>query len=361
MQQMKQVEMFPGTKPKVPLNILKSTIQKAYRRGHGTLFNWAFKELWRMDMESRKWLIWRTPIFPAEECWQNLLDTGRVIRRVEVITTSKNPNAWKAAEEQLHQHLISQISLVKNKDADGIRIVAELAAGLKPAEREPLLAAVASRVPETSLPALYKMIEIEEFIKAKRFVKREEWGPIWEMVDEVKDDSDEYQDLRDLVGAAYFRGKKGGMAGDQSMLIALSYLAIDDYKNKTYGGLKSQPQSTQVLVTDDFDGTQPIPPWYCYDMHTGLGRRALGYFFKVYGLDSHVTKKQQLAWLWFMQESALVNEMDPNSIWWPLASKVALLSYGMTVKEGEDFWADWRPRLQAKIEEWSMEEHKIGC
>jgi len=355
----KQLEMFPQEQPPVDLGIIKSSIQKAYRRNHKELMEWSFNWLWRLDP---KWLVWRTPIFPAEEAWQNLLETGKIVRQVETKMTTPNPQAMKNCANLLYNHLVETMGTTKNKDGDGMRTIAEIAAQKEGRQREKLVEAVKAKVPEEAHKSLDKMIEVEEFAAKNRFVPKEVWGEIWDRVvslgerkEELGKTQQDYQDLRDIVGAAYFRGKKGGMVGDRTLLVSVALLAMDDWEYGIYGGLKKLPPSKKVLKEDDFDGNpQSKPPVWCIDMHTGYGKRMLAYLAKKYPYQ-----KMALDWVWFIKESARVNETDPTSIWWPLAEKVVPMALGFNLKQlNEEIWPEMWELIQKKIGQWLEEESK---
>lgn len=356
----KQLPLFPEHQPSVDMSVIKSALQKAFRRNHEKLFTWAFNWGWELD---HKWVVWRAPILTAEEAWRGLAETGRVCRTVDTILTSKNPEGHKKAKEMLFNHLLEVMRTKKNKDGDGMRIIAEIAAQKEGRHKKNLLEAVEKKVKPDMYASLLKMVEVEEFIfkTHAKFVKKEVWAEIWDRVEKLGASNirsaEEYQELRDLVGAAYFRGKKGGMAGDLSLLVSVSYLTMDDYEHGTYDysfikglGLDA---SEHALIEDDFDGNpQSIPPWFVADAHTGPGKRMMAYMCKVYPQYT----KLSMQWQYFLRSSARVNETDSRSVWWDLAVRVVTLSYGFSIEEMENkWWPEWRERIERKTTQWLLE------
>lgn len=331
--------------------LLKSAIQKAYRRNYLDLFDWVFDALWEVDP---KWVLWRSVILPAEENWQQGRAIGKVVKEIRESKGMSSPEKSVKAGSVLKKALISSMRRKKNKDGDGLRTCGELVATnenwyedvkqeLLPDRREPLKI----------------IIGVESFAAKAKFVNGKTWEYVWGRVDDLKHRSQElnksnedYMGLRELVGAFYFRGKEGGMVGDRTMLVACSLLALDDYEFNMYSG-KTELETSLVERTEDSLGGKEdwgvdgCMPWFAADMHTRTGKKAVGWFCK-----NSKFPKDLVNDLWFLEESALVNEVDVSQYWWWKVRQLTYkLKYSMEVDEASNLWRKTiGPDIKNKVE-----------
>lgn len=89
-------------------------------------------------------------------------------------------------------------------------------------------------------------------------------------------------------------------------------------------------------------------PWYCYDQHTRVGKRALSVVLKKENPDK--LTEEQLRCLLFYCSSALIPQ--PSPMWSAFSQRVLAAQFGST-ENALRLWKKYRPICQALIE-WSM-------
>lgn len=313
--------------------VLKSAIQKAYRRNDAILFNWVFEKLWAVESS---WVFWRAPILPAEENWQGMLDIGRTQYELqqkypgkELLMTAPD------TKPNVKASLLRLMKTAKDKDGDGLRIVGLYWHRNRTRWEKPILNSLRD---EADLKLVMMAAELEAQTEGMKFLPRQVWAPIWDMVGEFEEklSEQEYLDLRQAVGSCYFRAKKGGMMGDQTMLYCTALVLMDSVAR--FGGLLPPMPSNQMKLEDSM-GVVPVQvpnrvPWYAADMHTVPGKKVLGWTAKSHGWD-----KRKLTEAWFLFESGVVNEVAPTQMWWGLNEKLGAVYFGHdTVEEFQDWW-----------------------
>lgn len=313
---------------------------------------WTFDWMWQLDS---KYAVWRAPILPIEEQWKLMLPMGRLVHKMETQMSSKNPAVLAAAGAELRQHLLDSMASKKNKDADGMRTCASWALHQRsPKATTQLLGAIESKVTAPQFRSFMTAVSVCRFAEERNHVNPEHWAQIWNRVDSFEG-KPKYQDLRDIVGACYFRSKKGGMVDDRTQLLCGALLSLDCFEFGLYGGTFDVEPSQKWLVDDWKGSPTALPPWYVYDCHTGVGKRMIAYLTKVFPYS-----RQGIDDMWFFKSSALVNEVDEHSMWWGMAEKIAMMTLGFKLDEVDGIWAEIKAKLEAKLPDWIEEQYKVG-
>jgi hypothetical protein len=144
----------------------------------------------------------------------------------------------------------------------------------------------------------------------------EVWNHLTKRAEETGDER-----IIDAVWVLRYRFYSGGMEGDKRLMIAVAvlYLTEDDL---------SPPEMHEI----DFTGRTGNWPWYVYDMHTRVGKKAMSKAKKELGIRSW----DWLQSVWFNNESGLIYPMDERAVFWAeLRRKVWLAWAKMST-------TDWR-------------------
>lgn len=342
-----QLDMFPGGNPyaNVSTGLLKSMIQKAFRRNHVDMLKGCFQAL---AAKEYGWLQWRFMVWPMEDAWRSTVVMGRIVHE-----TSK----WKAEDQKaaLLGILLEEARRPKSQDANGLcnisRVLVNAAGKVYHASMiENLRNTTTER--ERSLinrsTDLYKLLHGGE---CKWPQLKPIWATVWERVetfDELPQST--YKVLRDGVGAAYFRSMRGGGADYQHLFMNVANLILDAFEHEEYDYVFGDPGSTIQRVGDSM-GEIPdtLIPWYCQDMHTGTGRRVLAYVSKVF---SEKYDKDFIEELWFEQETALLNAETGN--YWGLMKAAVYHQWGLTPEQANAIWLnEVGPLIKDKVLEFS--------
>ena len=299
--------------------VCKSAIQKAYRRNNWDLFEMCFDFMWKTEP---KWLFWRGLIFPAEDAWKSVLPIGRAIRKAEA--------CFKENKDQSKQILLEafrkELATTKNQDGNALTWYASIMMEKDHNDTfvnlDNILLGLGEKGPRY-LRLVEKLIQLTEEMTEGKF-DRAVWSQIWNEVNKQTDIKsknekefiaagapEEYMELRDTVGALYFRAMKGGGKGYQMLFLSCVLLAIDAYKHKESLSAEPSYRRSETRLEDVVYGV----PWYCVDMHTGRGKQVLGYIAKKY---QGKWTKSQLEDIWFLKATALVNESCKYGHMWEL-------------------------------------------
>ena len=296
--------------------LLKSAVQKAFRRNDWQLFKKSFHALWDKD---RNWLLWRGLVLPAEDGWLSVRDIGIAMRKAQAMVIGDPDRSRKILLDAFKDELATK----KNQDANALYWwVYNYYHEKKPAFSLESLGEKVNHV------RFYEIaLELYEFLY--RFetgdfkeVKKELWSEIWDKVQaysnvaartekellEAGADND-YMCLRETVGALYFRSLKGGGVDYQVLFLAAALLAIDAHDD---GIPLIAEVSSSAYDTSEYQDYECVP-WFCVDMYTMRGKQILRYLQKKY-LGRFT--KQQLEDIWFLNSSARVNETCPRSQVW---------------------------------------------
>lgn len=326
--------------------IAKSAIQKAYRRGDQTLFDYSFNLL--VANNELDWLIRRALIFPAEENWPQVYPVGRLLNHI--ITPMMKNGSHTDAAITLKNYLRQQATFVKNKAADGIRATADYLVNMAPTAASKYVEEyLKPKISNIEMILLQQMMEIEHsFKQGAKSIDKDLWEELWRAVDEIAPKGCEEPNLilRDQVGACYFRSKYGGMASDKTLLICVCLLSLDDWKL----GIQNHFPTKEVIpfgsIEKGYDVLTELGwPWWACDMHTKQGKIAISAAAKKFGFPPNIIKAT-----WFYEESAICNTTTLGSYWWEIAKNTSYYSKGYSIPEAENIWHTVRPFVKKIVE-----------
>ena len=310
-------------------HLYKSSIQKGYRRNDWRLFKESFDALWYGGFDD--WVLWRAMVFPAEDSWLSVKNVGKAVRKATGLHKGSPEEARKVLLTCYKQELAKK----KNQDSNGLANWVTNMLHYKPDvfSIEALAEQVDSRYCDITIQlADYRKRYLEDVSHSKGAI----WSEVWEVVNKLTDIDaknekefieagapQEYMDLRDTVGALYFRARKDNRIDYQILFLAGSLLAIDAY-NK--GEPLSASNSSSFYDTTEYQTWHDLP-WFCIDMHTGKGKQILSYLRKKYTgrFDDF-----QLQEIWFLNSVARVNETcERSQVWGALKETVYLDAHFM--------------------------------
>ncbi len=286
---------------------MKSAIQKALRRGDLPLLKMSFSKL--MEVEP-KWILWRLPILAAEE---SFLYTG--MAGTLSWPEPKREDVWKL--------LVNIATHPKNKEAEGLNIHGDKI----------------TRHNENP----------SDLIKdPKRMAIFNGWMAIRSKIDLIETDPETFwgwfsygdnEFAGEIVKIARRRSKFGGTGGDHTLLFSAAYLAC--------------VTKVEPIVLDNVPAEEEIEPakeipWYCWDMHTGVGKIAHYQMKKAIGDESmgeYVAME-----LWFNLESARCDRMIEDGFWWDLCLDAWRKRRGKSREQTATEWELWMPRIKARVE-----------
>jgi hypothetical protein len=296
---------------KEDLSGYKSAIQKALRRGSLPLLKISFSKLWEMEP---KWLLWRLPILAAEETWAYTGYAGP-------IAFDQNPqreDVWK---------LLANIALhPKNKEAEGIRILADKCI-LHKEDPKKLIRNV------ERLNVFYGWMEVKKRIETIETDKEGFWTWWNGWLRPENDFAAEI--LRTCKRRVYF----GGMSGDKELLLTVAYFACV---------MKVDPFELEEVPAEEEVEALPDIPWYCWDMHTSIGKIAY-YQIKKMFQDESMGEYVGME-LWFNLGSAWCDSLVEDSYWWELCLKAWAKRRKKTLDQCRVDYERWIPKIRERVE-----------
>ena len=314
-----------------------SGIQKAIRRGDLSLAKTCFDALWS-EKEHRSWLQWRLPILVEEEMWYMLGELAEFLHE-------------GTHEEKDWRRFIYQLVLCpKSKDPEALLYL-----------------------------ALDDDVEMDhaEMKEARVWVNRLTDEKIEAVADELFDEmkaGDKFgfgaltKYELDAAKLMKFRTRTGGMAGDkQACMVAMILIAIRRLDKKQIKELVS----ASVNISIKKPRTVNLP-WYCFDMHTLVGKWASSIFMKRAAprLELDDLTKEKFEDIWFYFESAVIpikdlklvsfsptQELLPTeSMWWGEIIKQTVPFGENSAKEVKGLWDSKMKREIESIVNWCLEK-----
>ena len=290
---------------KPDLSHYRSAIQKAIRRGDLSLLKKCFSKLWEEDSS---WLKWRLPVLACEEIWPF---TGIAVE----MAMDK-----EIGREQIWKLLANLTLKPKNKEAEGI----------------------------AELLFLYKTrgFDAEKFIEDeaklrmfKEILKLKENEKLW------KENKEEYWKLYseplNEASKNFFNQIKRRInyAGPSDMFVVAAYF--------------STIYELEEVVLDEVTGEEEVEPavqipWYCYDMHTSVGKQVYYQLKKAYGEEMGEYLGNEL---WWFEESAVCDRLVEDSYWWWKNREIWYRKRGKTVEQAEKDWEIWGPEIKDRVVE----------
>jgi hypothetical protein len=302
-------------KYKEDLTGYKSAIQKALRRGSLPLLKLSFSKLYESEP---KWISWRLPILAAEETWPYMGLAGTLSW-----PDPKREDVWK---------LLANIALhPKNKEAEGLNILADKAEKLK-------------EDPKKLIKDPGRMTVFDGWVAIRQSMGLLETDPetFWGWF------STENEFAREIVATAKRRSKFGGMSGDKTLLFVAAYLACVT---------KVEPIELEDVPTEEEVEALPEIPWYCWDMHTSIGKMVYYQFKRMLGDDMGEYVAMEC---WFNLGSAWVNEMIEDSFWWNLCLEAWAKRRKKTLKECREDYRSWIPKVKERVEKVMAAKRRNG-
>jgi len=343
-----------GVKPKkkkVVTSYVKSAIQKAYRRNDQPLLIWSFNWLWKNE---RNWIWWRYMVLPAEDHWKGVVEMGRAHDEAKMVY-KHDP---VGAKHLLLCGLLNTMAQKKSQDSNGIRQLADVVRSTSQVKTPHLMGAIIKKVDVSQMLffEFYRSISDPVAVDAKGLISPIVWETIWHKVAELKESGislGKYVDLCDGIKAMQYRAAMGGGPGYTTLFLAV--IALQLYYTELGRSITGEP-SDEVLSSGEWITPHVTPPWCCLDMHTGPGKRVLGYITKIVS-NTHMDGaecKAAVEEIWFINETALVNETDEDSVWWKLGCNAYLIQHGVKPKEMKKLWDEkLRDIVRKKIILWS--------
>lgn len=315
-----------------------SGIQKAIRRGDLNLAKTCFDAMWA-DVEHRNWLKWRMAILVEEEMWYM---TGELAEFLHA--DSKEEIDWRRFVYQL-------VLCPKSKDPEALLYLAQ--------NEE-------------------YTVEHPELAEARVWVNRLKDEPLPSVADELFDEmmgGDQFgfgaltRYELDAARLMKTRTRAGGMVGDkQACLVTMVLIAMR----------RLDRDAVKDIVKASTNVTIPKPhtvnlPWYCFDMHTMVGKWASSIFMKRTAprlkLDEELSK-EKFEDIWFYFESAVVPIKDlklvafsmdrklhfTESMWWGEIIKQSVPFGKKTAKEVKALWDSKLKREIESLVNWCLEK-----
>ena len=283
----------------------KSAIQKSLRRGDLPLLKLSFQKLMECDP---KWILWRLPILAAEE---SFLYTGMA-----------GQLSWPEPQrEDIWRLLVNVATHPKNKEAEGLNILADKVERLK-------------ENPKKLIKDPERMAIFNGWMSIRQSMGLFETDPetFWGWF------STENEFAREIVATAKRRSKFGSMSGDKMLLFVAAYLACV---------AKVDPIELEDVPTEEEVEALAEIPWYCYDMHTGIGKIVYYQFKKMLGEEMGEYVGMEL---WFNISSALTDSLVDDCYWWELCLNAWAKRRGKTRAQTETDWVLWMPRIKERVE-----------
>jgi hypothetical protein len=285
----------------------KSAIQKALRRGSLPLLKLSFQKLWEAEP---KWISWRLPILAAEESWKYMGMAGTL--------------SWPDPKREGVWGLLANIALQpKNKEAEGLNILADRVEKLKENPKK-LIKDPGRMAIFNGWMLIRKSIDVLE-TDPEKFLG---WFSVGE---------NEF--AREIVATARRRSKFGDMSGDKMLLFVAAYLACVT---------KVDPIELEEVPTEGEVEALTEIPWYCWDMHTSIGKIAhyqIRKMFRDESMGEYISME-----LWFNLGSAWCDRMAEDSYWWNLCLEAWARRRKKTLDECKEDFRKWIPKIKEKVE-----------
>lgn len=262
----------------------RSAIQKAIRRSDGDMLAEAIDVLWRLEPS---WIFWRMPVLAAEGTPQLMGFICEAANKASQLKKQGDePGSRKCVTEAL-QRLCSH-----KKDLTSWAIGAFLSDCRYNGFAEPRLQTPEQQKRWQACKVAYAMINAGKAdslwlslrAKAKKLGNR---------------------DIMALVDGANRRFSAGGMDGDKVLMAVTSIVALGEYADHDF-----QDDMADALVP--MENRNAGWPWYVYDMHTLLGKRAMSYVCK----KTNFPDKNLFVMLWFNFESSRVARGGRSVSYW---------------------------------------------
>lgn len=305
----------------------KSGIQKAIRRSDLNLAKTCFDILWK-EAKGRSWLKWRLPILTEEEAWYFTPECHFFLKKHSDL---KNPES----ERKHWLKFIYTLSLIpKSKDSEPLYF----------------LAISDAKPPNAEVADFRKLLKDHKGQSAYDIAKALSQRA---MSDDIGLTEYELAGIELMVS----RSKSGGLPTDPWACLSCIYLiynrGIGEYEvqakiKEAYKAVSGKPEPLSEL------------PWWIFDMHTRIGKKAIRRFPLTGELDfmSH----DLLETVVFLFESAYVPREKLNAqevktetdcfetILWVPYMKNELAGHGKPAKEIKRLWKDSiRPKLEKTI------------
>ena len=296
----------------------RSAIQKAIRRGMPDMARQAFEILWRNDP---KWIIWRLQAIVPEEIWQLSALNIKICRAAQE-GILKCVDETDSAKSLLLGWILKLTTYAKNRDANGLAILLEN-------EWRRIYSPPNTEISSKRWRLASRAMEMKNAMESRRWF------------DEILKEAPENR--KGFIDAASTRFFAGGMDGDKRMLMCMAIIATTE---------------PEIVLPDKRQIDEPIScrtgdwPWYVYDMHTLLGKRAMAYAIKV--LQWNRTAEDFKS-VWFVMESGKCDRHDEATFWWREYLGLFMKRFGITRKDWDD---KFKPVLRGTIERFLADSRK---
>ena len=280
----------------------RSAIQKAIRRSDAAMLQQATDVLWRVEPS---WLLWRMPVLSAEEVPQLTGETCLAIKEAKELRADKRLDE---ARQCVTDALLKVCSFKKDKTTWAI--VSYLYGMATFGYPNP-------HMPDADWERMWRACKVA-FNMVRHGRETELWASL------LKKSEEKPETISNNVTGTYNRFVAGGMEGDKVLMAVTAIVAMGNYTE----GFENAMQAA-IIQTAPREGDWP---WYVYDMHTVVGKRALSYVAKMRGVN-----RDMLASLWFTYESNYVVRGGLDiGFWFPLY----MSCYGKTFKMSQEKWHD---------------------
>ena len=264
----------------------RSAVQKAVRRSMPVLYEQCFRELWETDPQ---FLLRRTLIFAAEECWPLIADTFDLVQEARgYIRKGAGPKARRQGRLYLQAAGRRLVMATKAKDAAAL---ASLAYG------------------EYGKFVLKDPIMMKQFKAMVTFHKICEKGgsskkKIWAILHKKAEVSGSEYAVR-MVKACGYGYAMGGMVNEPHKFLAAAIMVLSEY-------LEMPEVVLDTSLSFKIEKKEKIP-LFAYDQHTRVGKSAL--YRAARDLE---TTYARLSFLQFNKVSAVITPEREGEKWWPL-------------------------------------------
>lgn len=345
----------------ITIDIWKSAFQKAFRRGLPDLLEEAFQHIWVVDWN---WFNWRTMLLAGEDGWKSSRRLGIALGNMAKLQhTALSKKMIASIGPGLLKCLKEECIKPKNQDGNGLRWLAKILVGMDDNDvprQIQLLGILKSKLSHVSYGTLLTLMNYSRRLRvADKTASKAKaiWQDLWVDDNELAlikgKTPEEYQVLCESITPLFLRAKKGGGIGHASMLLSAALLMIEAYSFGSYGGDLEALNQTHTNPLD-FECREPdshTVPWYAVDMHTGVGKRVLSHLANVF---SHKYTEQFIRDLWFLEETAQVNNVDFNSLWWGKMKAVVYIYHNITPAQAIEIWeTEVGPAAKTKVLEWA--------
>lgn len=297
----------------------RSAIQKAVRRGDLDLAHTALTALWS-DHRHKGWLRWRVMSIIQEDCLPMVGEAAALLQKIKTVEKDS------AEELSVWRKFFYRCCLCPAmKDAAGLMNLA--------------------REPEYS-------VDHPEFRITSQFAARLATESISDVAASVEEWALRSRPLsnyeKEAIRLLRQRSAVGGMVGDQ--MVPIAAIPIIVYRGMDPDSLKDAVKEGSKKWEAEVKRSKPKAvalPWYCFDMHTQVGKIALGAIARREKIDKDVLFR-----IWFMSESAKHPRWHVNwskvkshpsmfeTMWWREWLKVSLAKTGMEPVKVLTWWRD---------------------